>query len=378
MKKRMTIMLIALGVLFGCIFTYKLLVNMMIKRFLAANKNPVISVSSMKVGYALWSPHVSATGTVRAINGVDVTTELAGMVQYIYFNPGIRVKKGDLLVQLIADNDIAKLQSLKANAELAKITYNRDKAQFEVQAVSKQTVDTDYQNLQSLNAQVTEQAAIVAKKTIKAPFSGRVGIVNIDIGQYLTPGNKITTLQMLDPVYVDFYMPQQALAQLKLGQQVVVTTDTFPNKKFLGKVTTIEPSVDVTTRNVLIEATLPNPTLALTPGMFANIEVITGAPEKRITVPLTVLTFNPYGDTVWIIEEAGKNEKEKTQELIVKQVFVQTGETRGEQITILKGLKGGQTIVTSGQLKLKKNSKVKINNTIQLPDNPHPVAPNGY
>ena len=202
------------------------------------------------------------------------------MVKYIYFTPGAAVQQGTVLVQLNADSDVAQLLALQATAELARITYERDKAQYAFKAVSKQTVDADIQNLKNAQAQVAQQAATVAKKTIRAPFTGRLGISAVNPGQYLNPGDKIVTLQTLDPIYVDFYLPQQALAQLQMGQAVAVTTDTFPHQIFNGKITTIDPAVDTSTRNVEVEATLSNPKYQLTPGMFAAAEVDTGVSIK--------------------------------------------------------------------------------------------------
>jgi membrane fusion protein (multidrug efflux system) len=371
MKKRMVIMLISLGILFGGIFGYKLFMGLMMKRYMATMQAPAVTVSTMKVGYSDWTANQKAVGSLRAIVGVNVTTELAGMVQKIYFAPGATVKEGTVLVQLNADAEKGQLHALQAQSELAKITYRRDKAQFAVHAVSKQTVDTDEWNLKNLMGQVEQQAATVEKKTIRAPFNGRLGISYVNPGQYLNVGDKVATLQTLDPIYIDFYMPQQALAYLKLGQSVNVTSDTYPGQKFTGKITTIDPLVDTNTRNVEIEATLPNPNFELIPGMYASVEVTTGEPKRFLTLPQSAVSFNPYGDIVFIVNQAGKDDKDKPV-YKVSQVFVTTGDARGDQIQILKGLKEGQTVVTSGQLKLKNGSRVVINNSIQPTDNPSP------
>lgn len=379
MKKRMTIMLISLAVIFGGILIYKIVVNIMINRFMVANQNPPVTVSTMKVGYGEWQPHLIATGSLRAIRGVNVTSELAGMVQKIYFKPGANVKQGEVLVQLNADSDIAQLHSLEANAALAKITLARDQAQYRIKAVSKAQVDQDVANLKSLQAQVAEQKAIVAKKTIVAPFTGKLGISRVNPGQYVNPGDPVSTLQTLDPIYVDFYLPQQTLNNLKLGLDTLVTTDTYPGKKFTGKVTTINPIVDVTTRNVTIESTIHNPTHELVPGMFVNVSVIIGDSQQYLTIPQTAVTYNPYGEIVYIVRES-KEDKDKDGKpyLIANQAFVKTGTTRGNQVTILDGLKAGDEIVTSGQLKLKNGSRIIINNKVQPPNDPDPVLPNEH
>lgn len=368
-------MLVCLAILFGSIFIFKAFKSFMIKRFFAAHQSPIVSVSTMKAGYSLWQPKLTASGSLRAIRGVDVTTQLAGMVQTIYFTPGSFVKENTLLVQLNADVEIATLHALEANTVLAKITYERDKAQFAAKAISKQQVDNDEQNLKNLKDQVAAQAATVAKKTIVAPFDGRLGINRVNPGQYLNPGDKVTSLQSLDPIYVDFYLPQQTLAQLKLGLPVIVTSDTYPNKTYTGKITTIEPAVDSATRNVLVEATMDNPKHELSPGMYVSVEVKSGTPQSYITLPQTALTFNPYGDVIYLVDQSGKDEKGKPI-LIAKQAFVITGETRGEQVAVLKGLKEGDTVVTSGQLKLKNGSRISINNSIVPGDSPNPKVSN--
>jgi len=345
LKKRMRVMLICVSILFGVIFLYKVLISYIIKRNMA-NQSKVITVSTMKASLATWQPHLSATGSLRAIRGVNVTTELAGMVQTIYFTPGATVNEGDVLVQLNADNDIALLHSEEANAELANVTYQRDKAQYAIRAVSKQVVDNDAANLKSLRAQVAQQAAIVAKKTIRAPFNGRLGINNINPGEYVNPGNAIVMLQTLDPIYVDFYLPQQALGQIKVGMLVNVKSDTFPGQIFKGKITTINPAVDVSTRNVEVEATIANPRLEITPGMFADVEIKIGKPQRYITLPQSAIAYNSYGDIVYLVEEKGpdkndKKDKNKKPILIVNQAFVLTGEKRGDQVAILKGMDAG-------------------------------------
>lgn len=376
MKKRMIIMLIGLGILFGAIIVYKVLIAHLIKQSIEANQNPVVTVSTMKVENSEWQPRITAAGSLRAIKGVNVTTELAGLVTGIYFTPGAVVKDGTLLVQLNADAEIGQLESLKAQAKLAQITYDRDSKQFKIHAVSKQTLDTDLQNLKSLQGQVAQQAATVAKKSIRAPFTGRLGINNVNPGQYINTGDKIVTLQALDPIYVDFYLPQQQLAQVTLGQPVNIRTDTFPGKTFTGKITTIEPVIDNTTRNVEVEGTIANPDFMLTPGMFVNVSLTTGKPVSYLTLPQTAVSYNPYGDIVFIVHES-KDKNGKTV-LSVTQNFVEAGETRGEQVAILKGLKAGDTVVTSGQLKLKNGSRIAVNNKIAPSDKRHPTAPNEH
>ncbi|EKD55452.1 MAG: hypothetical protein ACD_60C00007G0016 [uncultured bacterium] len=377
MKKPMMIMLVSLGILFGGIFLYKGIMGLLMKRFFAEHESPIITVSTMKAGYALWQPKIKASGSTRAIEGVNVTAQLGGMIQTISFTPGATVPKGTVLVQQNADPDIAQLHALEANEKLAQITYNRDKLQYKVRAVSKQQLDSDEQNLQSLIAQVAQQAATVAMKTITAPFTGKLGISNVNPGQYLNPGDNVVTLQTLDPIYVDFYVPQQALAVLKIGQDVTVYADAFPKKNYTGKITTINPLVDINTRNVEIEATIANPDLELSPGMYTTVTVNTGEPEKYITLPQAAVTFNTYGDLVYLVKENGKD-KDNHPILIAKQSFVVTGQARGDQIIVLQGVKEGDTVVTSGQLKLENGSHIAINNAIEPSGNPEPQVTNDH
>lgn len=376
MSKPMIIMLLVVSVLFGGIFIWKGFGVIMRNMYFASHKNPPVTVSTAVAGYSDWEPKEAAVGSMRAITGVNVTTELAGLVEKILFTPGAIVTEGTLLLQLDANTEIGQLQALQAQAELAKITYERDKKQFSVHAISKQQLDTDLYNLQNVQGQVASQAATVEKKTIRAPFAGRLGIRQVNLGQYLNVGDTVVTLQSLDPIYIDFYLPQQALSKVKLGQTVNVTTDAYPGKTFSGQVTTIMPLVDTSTRNVEIEATISNPELELTPGMYANAEVITGSEEKLLTLPITAVSFNPYGDIVFIVNDK-KDAKGKTVKTVM-QSFVTVGATRGDQIAILDGLKAGQTVVTSGQLKLKNGSLILVNNSVQPNSNANPAVTNDH
>jgi len=371
MKKPMLIMLIAMAVLFGGIFAFHIVKSLMIKKYVSSMRNPVVTVSTIKASKQPWQTTLYSTGSLSAINGVNVTTELAGMIRKINFNSGTQVQTGDILVELNADPDIAQLHVLEANAELAKITYERDKAQLAIHAVSQATVDTDLANLKSAQAQVKQQAANIDKKIIRAPFAGQVGITAVNVGQYLNPGDNIVTLQALDPIYADFYLPQQALVSAKKGQTVEMTVDAYPNTVFHGKISAISPEVEVSTRNVAIEATFANPKKELFPGMYATIEVNAGLPNAYITLPKAAISFNAYGELVYIVEEKGKNEDGSAQ-LIVTEKFVKTGASRGDQIAILSGIAEGDEVVTAGQLKLKKGSSVKIDNAVEPKDNPAP------
>lgn len=375
LSKQMRIMLLCVGILFGAIFGYKFVMWMFMKHYLASHGAPTVTVSTTKANYAKWQPELKSVGNLRATLGVNVTAQLAGMIQTIYFTPGSVVEQGAILVQQNADPDKAQLQALQANAELAKITYERDKAQFKIKAVSKQQIDSDELNLKGLTAQAAQQSAIVDKLTIKAPFTGKLGISRINPGQYLNPGDAIVTLQRLDPIYVDFYLPQQMLSKIAINQDVIITSDAYPHINFTGKITTINPIVETDTRNVEVEATIDNPKGQLAPGMFTNVIVIAGKQASYLTVPQSAIAFNPYGEIVYIVKD---NEQKGKQIKTVQQIFVKTGETRGDQIIVLDGLKAGDEIVTSGQIKLRNGSQIAVNNTVQPSDSANPKVTNNH
>ncbi len=358
----------------------------------SAPKQGAQTVSTIKATTLEWQPQVSSVGTMVAVRGVDVTTEIAGMVRSIHFKSGQDVKANDLLVQLNADADIAQLNSLQAAADISAVTLKRDQAQLAGQAVAQAVVDNDLADLKSKKALVAQQAALVDKKTIRAPFAGRLGITTVQPGQYLNPGDKIVTLQTIDPIYVDFTLPQQQLAGMVVGQTVNVASDSYPGVLFPGKVNAISPKVDPTTRNASVEATIANPKGQLLPGMFARVNVDVGGVQKFLTLPQTAITYNPYGSTVFVVgpreaKPADPDAKDKDGKpaapppphpngpdgLFAKQVFVTTGQTRGDQVAILKGVEEGQQVVTSGQLKLKNGTPVEVNNSVEPANSPNPT-----
>jgi membrane fusion protein (multidrug efflux system) len=363
MTKRMVIMLVAVAVVLGAIYGFQVFKGMMIKKFMSALANPPQTVSVSKAGYSQWQPTIEAVGSLRAVKGADLSIEVSGVVDSISFNSGDDVEAGAVLLKLRAEDDVARLESLQATAELNQITFDRDQKQFKLQAVSQATIDTDAANLKNANAQVAQQQAIVDKKTLRAPFAGHLGIRAVDLGQYLGAGTAIVTLQALDPVFVDFFVPQQAVAQVQMGQSVAVKIDAYKDQVFTGEITALNPKVDASSRNVQIRATLKNPDHKLLPGMYATVDISTGAPQKYITLPQTVITYNPYGDTVYIVDDKGPDASGKPQ-LTARQTFVTTGPTRGDQVAILKGVNDGDTIVTAGQIKLHNGSTVMIDNSI--------------
>jgi membrane fusion protein (multidrug efflux system) len=371
MTKRMIIMLVLAGLVFGGIFGFQAFKGRMIKKFMASMGSAPQTVSATSVGFQDWQPKIEAVGSMRAINGVEVSPEVSGIVAALHFNQGDDVKKGKVLVELVADNDIAKLRSLQAAYGLARVTYERDKQQFEFKAISQQALDVDKANMMQASANVAEQQALVNKKFVPALFSGRVGIRMVSVGQYLSPGTAVVSLQALDPVYLDFSVPQQNISMIHVGQSITAKTDAYPDLVFAGKIAVINPEVDVSTLNVKVRAELKNPEHKLLPGMYATVDISTGKPQRYITLPQTAVTYNPYGNIVYLVESQGTDDKGKPK-LVAKQVFVTTGDTRGDQVAVLKGVKEGDMVVTAGQVKLHNGSLVTVNNDIQPSNEPDP------
>jgi len=372
LHRRMTIMLCGVFLLLGLIFAFNQLKTFMIKHFISGMGLPPATVSTMVITTTEWQPKLTSVGNVRAFRGVELSTEIGGLVLTVPIKSGQDVKEGDLLIKLNDASDIAQLKSLKAMADLAKVINERDRQQLAIQAISKNVFDTSAADAKSKQAQVEAQIALVAKKNLKAPFSGRVGIVSINPGQFVNPGDKLLTLQTLDPIFVDFNLPQSNAEQIQVGQDVLVTTDAFKDASFTGKITAVSPKVDTNTRNISIEAQIANPDKKILPGMFANVNIKLGEQVKLLTLPQTAVTYNPYGSTVFIAKPTGKKDKQGKPALEAQQVFVTTGATRGDQVAILKGVEEGATVVTSGQLKIKNGTPLIINNKVQPENLPDP------
>ena len=372
LPRRMTVMLCGVFLLLGLIFGFNQLKTFLIKNFIAGMGLPPATVSTMVIATSEWQPKLTSVGNVRAFRGVELSTEVGGLVATVPVKSGQDVKEGDLLIKLNDASDVAQLNSLKALADLAKVINERDRQQLAIQAISKNVFDTSAADAKSKQAQVEQQTALVAKKNLKAPFSGRVGIVAINPGQYVNSGDKLLTLQTLDPIFVDFNLPQSNAEQIQVGQEVEVTTDAFKDASFTGKITAVSPKVDTNTRNIQIEAQLANPDKKILPGMFANVNIKLGDQVKLLTLPQTAVTYNPYGSTVFLAKPTGKKDKQGKDALEAQQVFVTTGATRGDQVAILKGIDEGATVVTSGQLKLKNGTPLIINNKVQPANSPNP------
>jgi membrane fusion protein, multidrug efflux system len=372
LRRRMIVMLVSVCILLGLLVGFNTLKTALITYFISSMGLPPATVSTMVVEEDEWQPTLSSVGNIRAFRGVDLSAETGGAVLNVLVKSGMDVKKGDLLIQLNDAADIAQLNSFKAMADLAKVINERDKQQLAIQAISKNVFDTSAADAKSKAAQVEQQAALVAKKSIKAPFSGRVGIIAINPGQYVNAGDKLLTLQTLDPIFVDFTLPQSTAGMIQVGQEIEMKTDAFKDAGFKGKVTAVSPKVELNTRNMQIEAMVSNPDKKVLPGMFANVTINLGDRVKYLTLPQTAITYNPYGSTVFIARKTDRMDKQGKPLIEAEQVFVTTGLTRGDQVAIVKGLEPGVMVVTSGQLKLKNGTPLIINNKVQPGFNPNP------
>jgi membrane fusion protein (multidrug efflux system) len=368
---RVFIVLVVLGVLAAGLIGFHQFKSHILKQVITQITSQLPTVATVKATTTDWQPQLSATGTLRASDGAELSAEVSGIVGERHFTSGQDVDAGTLLLRLRPNDDEAKLQQLQATAELDQITYDRDLKQLRAQGVSQATVDTDAGTLKNARAQVAAQQALMAEKFVRAPFAGRLGIRLVDLGQYLAAGTTVVTLQALDPIFADFYLPQQALAEIKVGQAVILHADTYPGRDFPGEIAAINPKVDTSSRMVQVRATVKNTDRALLPGMYVTASVAAGAARKLVTLPQTAISYNPYGSLVYKVVPDGTDANGKPKQK-VEQEFVTTGDTRGDQVAILKGVETGEEVVGAGQLKLHNNMGVLINNSVLPTDNPNP------
>ncbi|GGY31325.1 MexH family multidrug efflux RND transporter periplasmic adaptor subunit [Rhodanobacter panaciterrae] len=370
--KRMLWMILGVVLLIALIVGIKAL---LIVRMIHGMPKPApFTVSTTTASEQPWQPSLSAVGTLRAARGADLAMDVAGLVTGVNLTSGQDVKQGQVLVQLRDGDDVAQLQQLEAAAQLSQLTFERARKQLAVQAISKADYDTAAADLKAKQAAVAQQQVVVAKKQLRAPFAGRAGIITVSPGAYLSAGTTIVTVQQLDPLFVDFYVPQSELGRLQVGQVVNMKLDAYAGRSFSGKLNAINPKVDPGTRNVQVEATVPNHDKALTPGMFAKVSVDAGSQQRQLTLPQAAIVYNPYGDTVYVVQPSkGKDDKGQPLPSTVKQTFVTVGDTRGDQVAIVKGIEAGTVVVTSGQIKLKNDAPIAIDNSVQPADSAHPA-----
>ena len=313
-----------------------------------------------------WPSTLNVIGTVAAIHGVTVSADLPGTVDKIYFESGQWVKEGDVLVELDTRQERAQLAALEAQRDLAKVNYAREEQLVKEGVVSRQEYDSATAQQRQTAANVDEIRATIERKTIRAPFSGILGIRKVNLGQYLAAGNPIVSLQSLNPIYVDFGVPQQTAGQVHIGHTLRITSDDVAGQLFSGRVTASDSVVDESTRNVQLQATLSNPQGKLRPGMFVNVDVGVGANRTVVTLPASAISYAPYGDSVFVITDM-KDKKGNTYRG-VRQQFVKVDGTRGDQVAVIPG----EEVVTSGAFKLRNGAAVQVNNKVQPGNNPAP------
>lgn len=363
MIKKIVLALLGVLLLVGSLASLKLLQFQTLFAQGANFVQPPTTVTTTEVKQDTWQPTLTAVGSVTAVQGVQISAEVAGTVKHIAFESGAAVQKGDLLVELDTGVEQAQLRSAIASVELAHANQERTRDLRGKKMIAQADLDTAEAQAKQAEAQIDNIQAVIAKKTIRAPFAGRVGIRQVNLGQFLNTGDPIVTLQALDPVYVDFSMPQQRLAQLKTGLTVQVSTDAFPERNFKGALTAINPEVDTVTRNVRLQATLANPQGLLRPGMYVDVAAVLPAIEAVRVIPATAVLYAPYGDSVFVVEDQRDEKTGKTGK-VLNQRFVRLGKTRGDFVIVESGLDVGQTIVTTGVFKLRNGMAVVIDNKL--------------
>ncbi|TRX76321.1 efflux RND transporter periplasmic adaptor subunit [Pseudomonas mangiferae] len=327
---------------------------------------PPISVSAEAAGELEWQSRMPAIGTLRAYQGVDLTVEVGGTVREVLFKSGEKVSLNQPLVQMDSDVEQASLATVEAQLGLARLEFERGRNLVSRQTISKSEFDRLSAELQKGNANVAQLKATLAKKRILAPFAGTIGIRRVDVGDFLSSGTIIATLQDLSRLYVDFYLPEQSVPKLAIGQKVRISVAAYPGETFVGEINALNPKVESTTRNVQVRALLDNPDSKLLPGMFANLEVLLPDLQQRVVLPETAITYTLYGNSVYVVAQKKDDQGQPQQEedgkpyLVVERRFVQTGERRDGKVVILEGVASGEQVVTSGQLKLDNGSHVVI------------------
>lgn len=372
--KRMVIMLAIVAVLVAALVGFNLFKAHMIEKAMASMANPVQTVSADTASLTSWQPMLETVATLRAARGADLALDAAGVVSEVAIASGQEVASGDLILRLRDDDNRAALDQARAALALANLSFERAQKQIKTRTIAQAAFDDASADLQAKRAAVAQQQALLEKKTLRAPFDGRAGIITLSPGTYLNAGTPVVTLQQLDPILANFSLPQRQLPQLAVGARVHLQVDGHPGTDFLGTLTAINPKVDPETRNVLVEASIANPDGLLQPGMFAHASVEVGVAEQRLTLPQTAITYNPYGATVFLVrDETGTDDAGKpVTRQVVQQTFITAGDTRGDQVAITRGLEAGDLVVTSGQLKLKNGTPLVINNSHQPANDPAP------
>jgi len=362
MVKRFILMLLCVVVFIGILGALKF---MQIQKGIAMGKafapKPA-AVTTIVVEPQKWQPVINSSGWIKAVNGVTVSTDLAGIVSEIAFKSGAEVKKGALLVKLDTQQEEAELQSAEAKRDYTKTDIARKRDLLAKKAIATAELDTAESDFRQAEAAVSEAKAIIARKRIVAPFDGYLGIRQIDLGQYVNPGANLVPLQSLDPIYVDFMIPQHNIESIAIGKKLHLRAGGVTGQEFDGEITAIDSQVDDATRNITVQGTVANPEHKLRPGMFVNVEVLLPEVTGVLAIPSSAVSFAPYGDSVFVVKDS-KNEEGQPAK-VVEQQFVKLGTTRGDQVSIESGLHSGDEVVTSGVFKLQPKAPVQVNNSV--------------
>jgi membrane fusion protein (multidrug efflux system) len=358
MTKRMVLVLLALGLVLGAMFGWKSYQAQKMAA-LASMPPPPATVAAAEVQTETWQPYLAAVGSLVATQGIQVTTEVAGKVSTIHFESGQQVEAGTLLLQLDDSVDRAELEGIVAERRLADLQFKRREGILESKTISRSDVDEARLRLENATAQLAAKQAMIAKKRIVAPFGGWLGIRQVNLGEYLQPGTAIVPLEALVPIYVDYALPERHLDQISVGQAVEIEVQAFPGEIFTGRISALNPGVDPGTRSLQIRATLENTQARLHPGMFADVRTVLPQGPAIITLPQTAITYNPYGDSVFVIQEDESGPR-------VQRRQVETGGVRNGRVEIVQGLQAGEHVVIAGQVKLRNDSAVAVDNSIVL------------
>jgi len=366
MAKRMILMVALMAAIIAGLGFLKFKQFQAMAEQFAAMQPPPDAVTTIVVAREEWPATLNAIGTVAAVQGVTVSADLPGVVDRIMFDSGKTVQKGDILVQLDTRQEQAQLTGAESQLELARLNHERMQGLVKQDAVSRAEYDAAAAGLKQNDARLAEIRATIERKTIRAPFAGVLGIRQVNLGQYLTAGAPVVPLQSLDPIYVNFAVPQQDSAQMRPGKSVRISVSEAGGAEFTGRISAIDSVIDQTTRNVQVQATLPNPGAKLKPGMFVQAQVVLGAPQTVVPLPASAINYAPYGDSVFIVSDM-KNPQGQSYRGVRQQV-VKLGSARGDQIAVLSGLNAGEEVVSSGVFKLRNGAPIQVNNSVQ-PDN---------
>lgn len=313
-----------------------------------------------------WNERIPAVGTVSAVNGVDVTSQINGLVDQINFDSGEMVEKGQVLVHLDDRVERAQLANYQAQLTFSKASLDRQKKLFTTNAAAKSSLDQAVSDMGQAAANVQKETEIISQKIITAPFSGKLGIRKVNLGQYVNPGDAMVTLQSLDPLYVNFSVPEQELSRLTVGQKVGVRVDSYPGKEFIGKLTAISPLVASDTRMILLQATIPNHNMELVPGIYADVNVYLSASKKVVIVPQTAIAYRLYGDSVYVVKDTGKKDKKGKPIIEAVTQYVTVGPAIDSNVIISKGLAANTQVVTAGQIKLQNHSRIVPDTSVKM------------